>query len=210
MSARGYAVPPRLASWFVSLFACGEREAILGDLREEFSGVASTFGPGVARRWYWRQAGTTIVHLFFSAFRVAPLSTGGAVIAGLILGRFIFPLQERAIFAVLHRSQLFDHHFKVYLFLVSDGLAAAHVIASLLVGCAVGLAAKGRELVAATTLVFILCAMTATSFAWLAARNVPILWGMLPWYFADWLAILIGGAIVRTHRSSSATLPSAR
>lgn len=194
--------PPRLAAWLVSLFACAERETILGDLLEEFSLLGSRSGVAVARHWYWRQAVKTVTHLFFRAFRGTPWSTSAAVAGGLLLSRFVFPLLEKAIFAVLDRYDLFEHHFSAYMFFATDGIAFAHVVASMLVGCAAALAAKGREMVATMTLVLILCAMTGTALVWVASRNAAIPWGMMPWYLADWFAILIGGIIVRESRSA--------
>jgi hypothetical protein len=43
--------------------------------------------------------------------------------------------------------------------------------------------------------------MYGAAYFWLAARtgNESLLW-MLPWYGADWLAIVVGGAIVRMRR----------
>jgi predicted permease len=49
--------PPRLARWLVRRSAPGTtREAMLGDLEEEFHGILETDGRRSALRWYWRQA----------------------------------------------------------------------------------------------------------------------------------------------------------
>ena len=50
--------PPRLAVWLLRLVLPPERyETITGDLEEKFRlDVQPHAGPGVARRWYWRQA----------------------------------------------------------------------------------------------------------------------------------------------------------
>ena len=54
--------PPRVVSWFVDLFPPIEQtETIQGDLLEEFSGLVSTSGIDLARRWYWRQSVKTVV-----------------------------------------------------------------------------------------------------------------------------------------------------
>lgn len=210
MTSQGYFIqPPRLATWLVDLFSPYEQaEAISGDLLEEFSELASQSGVAIARRWYWRQAVKSIAHLFGSGLRVAPWSTIAAVVGGFLLGRFVFPLPEKAIFGVVQRYQLFDHHFNAYVFFATDGVAIGHVIASMFVGCVVASAAKGREMVATMTLVLVLCAMTGAGLVWVARGNAPILWGMLPWYVADWFAIVIGGAIIRTHRSAPPRRPS--
>jgi hypothetical protein len=201
--------PPRLAVWLVALFAAGrEAESLLGDMLEEFSLLASKSGVAFARSWYWRQTRKTITHLAGNAFRVAPGLIAATVIGGLLLHRLVSGLPERAIFAVLHRYQVFDHHFSTYVFFASDGIALGHVIASMLVGCVVAWAAKDREMVATMTIGFVLCAMTgAAVWAWVATGETFFL-GALPWYFADWFAIVMGGAMVRTHRSAATMLPS--
>ena len=55
--------PPRLAEWIVerSLPADpAERDAILGDLAEEYAEQAVLAGGGRASAWYWRQTLTSI------------------------------------------------------------------------------------------------------------------------------------------------------
>jgi hypothetical protein len=191
--------PPRTAVWLVNLFTPAEQgESILGDLLEEFSHVESKSGVAVARSWYWRQTVKTITHLFGTGFHAAPWSTAAAVVGGFLLLRFVSRSPEHAIFAVLRRYRVFDHHFGAYVFLATDGVAAAHVMASMFVGCIVALAAKGREMVATMTLGLILGAMDGAAWlVWVARGHGSFLW-MVPWYFADSLAIVIGGAIVRT------------
>jgi predicted permease len=55
--------PPRLAEFLVEHFAPRSvREHLLGDLDEQFLTNVSTFGRGVARRRYWRQAIATLWH----------------------------------------------------------------------------------------------------------------------------------------------------
>jgi predicted permease len=47
---------PRVASWIVSVsLAEDERDAVLGDLQEEFEAIAAGHGVAAARRWYWKQ-----------------------------------------------------------------------------------------------------------------------------------------------------------
>jgi hypothetical protein len=200
--------PPSIATWLVNLFAPAEGESILGDLLEEYSDVSSKSGVTFAQRWYWRQTRRTIAHLVGNAFRAAPWLIAAIVIGGLLLNRFVSELPERAIFAVLRRGQTFDHHFSAYVFFATDGIAIGHVIASLCVGCVVALAAKGREMVASTVLGLVLCAMTGVAvLVWLAKGQPFMLW-MLPWNVADWLAIMIGGAMVRMRRLAAKPLPS--
>jgi hypothetical protein len=200
---------PRLALWFVNLFATGEEgESILGDLLEEYSQLASKSGAAVARRWYWRQTAKTIAHLSGTTFRVAPWSIAATVIGGFLLNRLVSGLPERAIFAVLHRYKVYDHHFRAYVFFATDGIAIGHIFASMFVGCFVALAARRREMVATMTLGLVFCAMFGVAaLVWVSTGQALILW-MLPWYVADWFAIVMGGAIVRTQRSAATTLRS--
>jgi hypothetical protein len=209
-SQSDFAQPPRIANWLVNLFAAGDgAESLLGDMLEEFSQLASKSGVAFASSWYWRQARKTIAHLVGDAFRVAPWSTAATVIGGFLLNRLVSGLPERTIFAVLRRYQAFDHHFSAYVFFATDGIAIGHVIASMFVGCVVALATKGREMVATMMLGLVLCAMTgAAVLVWLATGQALILW-MLPWYIADWFAIVIGGAIIRLRRPAATNLPSA-
>jgi hypothetical protein len=200
--------PPSTATWLVNLFAPTEGESILGDLLEEYSDVSSKSGVAFAQCWYWRQTRKTIAHLAGNAFRVAPWLIAAAVLGGLLLDRLVSRLPERAIFAVLRRCQVFDHHFSAYVFFATDGIAIGHVIASVFVGGVVALAAKNREMVATMTLGLVLCAMTgAAVLVWVAKGQAFMLW-MLPWNVADWLAIMIGGAMVRMRRSAAKPLPS--
>lgn len=185
--------PPRIAAWLVNLFTPSEEaESIPGDLLEEFSQLASKSGASVARSWYWRQTARTIAHLAAAGFRVAPVSITAVIAGGFLLRYFISLLPERVIFAVLHRYP--------------DGIAIGHVIASIFVGSAVAWLTKGREMVATMTLGLVLCAMTVASLLLLAARGndlTTLVW--LPWETADWLAIVVGGVIVRTLRPSAPT-----
>jgi hypothetical protein len=211
MTSQAYFVqPPRNAVWLVNLFTPAEEaESILGDLLEEFSHLASKSGVAFARRWYWRQTVKTIAHLAGTGFSVAPWSTTAAVVGGFLLLRFVSGLPEQAIFAVLQRYRVFEHHFNAYVFFATDGIAIGHIIASMFVGCIVALAAKGREMVATVTLGLVLCAMSGAASSWWVARtgDDSFLW-MLLWQCVSWFAIVVGGAIVRTRRLASTTLPS--
>jgi hypothetical protein len=192
-SPADFVQPPRIAVWLVNLFTFSEEaESIPGDLLEEFSQLASKSGASVARGWYWRQTAKTVAHLAAAGFRVAPVSTTAVIVGGFLLRHFVSLLPERVIFAVLQRYP--------------DGIAMGHVIASMFVGCVVAWLAKGREMVATMTLGLVLCAMTVASVFLLAARgNDVTTWVWLPWETADWLAIVVGGVIVRTLRPTAPT-----
>jgi len=212
MSAQDdFVQPPRLATWLLLLLASREPESIEGDLFEEFSGVVSRSGVAVARRWYWRQALHSIVHLFGSAFQTAPYSTLAAVVTGFLLGRLLFPLSEKAIFAVLERYGVFDHHFKVYVFFATNGVAISHVMTSMFVGCWTAFIAKKYGMIATIILVFVLFGMTgAACFVWIARGNTSMLFAPLPWTLLDWLAMLLGAAIIRNRRFASRAASSLR
>jgi len=209
-SQADFVQPPRVAAWLINLFTRDvEGESIIGDLLEEYSDLASKSGTAVARSWYWRQTVKTIAHLAGTGFRVAPWSTAAAVVGGFLLLRVVSRFPETAIFAVLHRYQVFDHHFSAYVFFATDGIAIGHVVASMFVGCIVALVAKGREMVATMTLGLVLCALIGASFAWVATHwptGDAIVWML--WQGADPFAIVVGGAIVRTRRSTAAPLRS--
>ena len=58
MSAR----PPRLAEWLAALsLPGGDRDAVLGDLAEEFADLAAERGPRAAAAWYWRQIARSLL-----------------------------------------------------------------------------------------------------------------------------------------------------
>jgi hypothetical protein len=142
--------PPRLASWLASLFALdNQAEPIEGDLLEEFSAIASRANPAAARRWYWKQSLKTSAHLFWTSLRTAP-----GLIAATTIGAFFFLwatqwLPVRLVFGVLeHYSGFFDAHFDGWWFCVHYGGAIVGWIVAILLGCLIGVVARGREIVA--------------------------------------------------------------
>jgi hypothetical protein len=194
--------PPRIATWLIGLFTSDkEAEAIPGDLVEEFSHLASKSGVAFARSWYWRQTVKTIAHLAGGAFRGAPLFMAAVVVGGFLLDSFLEGLPDKVLSAVTDRYLLFwSAHFQAYLW-VLNGMSIAHLMASLLVGCMVALAAKGREMVATMTLGLVHCAMTGAALAWVATHGAMFGVGWLLWAFAGPFAIVVGAVIVRTRRS---------
>jgi hypothetical protein len=196
--------PPGLAVWLVNLFTLpGTAEAIMGDLLEEFSEIAHRAGVVFARRWYWRQASKTIVHLIFTAYRTAPWWTSAGVAGGFLTRLLLWKLVEAAIFAVLVRYQIPERHFNVYVFFATTGIDIGYVLVFLCVGCIAAIVAKERGMAAATTLSLFFGAMTATGVvSWVIEGHYWFLWRQLTWNFADLFAILIGGAIVRTYLSA--------
>ena len=198
--------PPRLAVWLLTLFALdNEAESILGDLLEEFSLLASKSGVPIARRWYWRQTLKTIFQLAVLGFRTAPWLTTAAVAGGFFLRKVVARLVEPPIFAVLEKYHVYEHHFSMYMFFASTGIDIGHLITFLFVGFVVAFVARGREMVATMALGLIFGAMVVVSIP----VDGDVWYGMplsrLMWYFSDSLAIVIAGAIVRTHRLGAAS-----
>jgi hypothetical protein len=200
--------PPRAAAWLIQLFALPEeKDSILGDLSEEFAGLAARSGVSSARSWYWRQTLNTLPHAAASALRASPWVTLAAVVGGYFLRRLTDRLPELAIFAVAGKFQLYDHHFILYRFLASTGIDLSQIAMFLLVGCAVALAAKGTEMAATLILAAIHAAMVIVAFVVVVRMgHDPLLWRQ-GWYVADTLAIVLGGAIIRTLRQSKTRRP---
>jgi hypothetical protein len=193
--------PPRIAVWLIGLFTPDkEAEAVPGDLLEEFSHLAAESGVVIARRWYWRQTAKTITHLAGAAFRSAPWTMAAAIVGGFLLHGFLSGLPEKFLSAVTERYLMFwSAHFQAYTW-VLNGVGIAHLMASLLVGCMVALAAKGREMVATMALALVFCGMVAAALVWVATRR-PIDVAWLLWAYSCPFAIVMGGFIVRTRRS---------
>ncbi len=196
--------PPRFAVWLLTLFALDDKaESILGDLLEEFTLLASKSGVPFARRWYWRQTLKTILQLALLGFRTAPWLTAAAVVGGFFLRGVVGRLVEPAIFAVIEKYQIPEHHFSAYVFLATTGIDIGYLITFLFVGFIVAFVAKGREMMATTTLGLIFGAMIVVA---LPERVMHLGYGIALsiWNFSDSLAIVIAGAIVRTHRLRAA------
>ena len=195
--------PPRTAAWLVNLFATGEdAESILGDLLEEYSQLASQLGAPVARRWFWRQTVKTIAHLSGTTFRVAPWSLAATVIGGFLLQSFGNELPEKVIAAVADRHLAYCRtHFDAYMFWMTDGILIGRVMVSMFVGGVVAAAARDREMVATITLGLIFCTLIGAAVVWVAMyRQMDVAW--MVWSCADPVAIVVGGAIIRTQRSA--------
>ncbi len=208
MTPQSYFVqPPRLAVWLLTLFALDdEAESILGDLLEEFTLLASSSGFPFARRWYWRQTLKTVYQLADHGFRTAPWSTMVAVAGGFSLRGVVAGRVEPSIFSVLERYHVYEHHFSTYMFFASTGIDIGHLITFLFIGFVVAFAARGRELVATMSLGLFWGALTVASFpAVVTQSGVGIALSRATVYFADSLAIVIAGVIIRTHRLRAAS-----
>jgi hypothetical protein len=148
--------PPRTAVWLLSLFTLAEEaESIQGDLLEEFSLIVSKSGVAAARGWYWRQAMRTVPQLAGVGFRTAPWMTAAALVGGFLLPKLVLPWVTTAIFAVLEKYQVPEHHFSTYAFFASTGLDIGCLITFLLIGFAVAFVSRQREMVVTITLALI-------------------------------------------------------
>lgn len=202
--------PPRTAVWLLSLFTLAEEaESIQGDLLEEFSLIVSKSGVASARRWYWRQTMRTVPQLAGVGFRTAPWMTAAAVVGGFLLPKFVLPLVTTAIFAVLEKYQVAEHHFSTYVFFASTGLDIGYLITFLLIGFAVAFVSRQREMVVTITLALIQWAMVVVAFVYVVTTtgHGALLW-RFTWAFADCFAIVLAGAMVRTHRLAVLSRPS--
>ena len=210
--------PPRLAAWLVDLFASPElAESILGDLTEEFSDLASRSGIAHARRWYRRQSAKTIAHIAGTALRRAPAWLAAVLLLGFLLSWFSVGLPEQLIVALLRTQRPYSNlHYEAYVWLLTYGIPIVSITQSLLIGCVVALLARGREMVATTTLSL----LRAATIGWLLFILVghtpharPVILFPAPFLFSralDLIGIVIGGVIVRKARSASARrLPGA-
>ena len=80
------ATPPRGAVRLIELFVtAGTTKPVLGDLEEEFAERPRRVRTSAARRWYWRHALRTTVHLAWGSVRAAPWSTAALVLGSLVL-----------------------------------------------------------------------------------------------------------------------------
>ncbi|HXC87437.1 MAG TPA: hypothetical protein VNU23_06595 [Candidatus Cybelea sp.] len=205
--------PPRLAAWLVDLLASREQaECILGDLREEFSYLASSRGIANARRWYRLQSAKTIAHLAAAALLVRPLWLAVALLLGFLLSLFSAGLPEQLIVALLRTQRPYSNrHYEAYVWLLAYGIPMVSITRSLLIGCVVALLARGREMVATIALSL----LRAATIVWLlflffgrTPPTRPVIPFLAPFLFSralDLIGIVIGGVIVGRVRSASAS-----
>jgi hypothetical protein len=209
--------PPRTALWLVDQFAApDQREALIGDLQEEFTAVLATRGITPARRWFWRQTTRTLVHLIAASIRKSPARLLLSMLAGLLLWWNVPSVVEEGVRRMHHRWNVYDY-IDAYSFWLLYAVLVENVIAPVLVGSLLALANKGRESVpsaglAVVILVLAVVAIPRNVFSQqnLVAQN-PGLRGVWPvfWHFQiqntllasfTALSLLIGGLIVRRAR----------
>lgn len=207
MSHIDFIQPPRFATFLLNLFIPAEEaESVLGDLFEEYSQLRLDSGVISARRWYWRQTVKTVAHFFASAYRVAPWSTVAAVIGGYLLGGFLHHLLDKVMSAVTDKYLAYwSVHFKAYMFWATDGMLIGNLVMAMLVGCFVALTAKGREMVAAISLSFLVGVIAVNGLLFMAARYGHIFLVGSLFHFGGLVGTIFGGAIVRMRRSAPST-----
>jgi hypothetical protein len=201
-----HARPPRIALWLVDLFASGgHTESILGDLLEEFSDLAGRSGIATARRWFWRQSLKSIGHLAGAELRgSAPWSLAGAVLLGFLLCRFGLRIPESIIIAILRTQTPYSNrHYDFYVWMVTWGIPIVRFIDFTVIGCIVAAVAKGREIVAITAASMATTIVVGSQFFLLARElppHTPMVWVAFVPNLADWIALLLGGLILRKIR----------
>ena len=212
MSSQGdFIQPSRMAVWLASLCApTREAESMVGDLLEEFSQLASRSGASFARRWYWRQTVKTIPSLLIAGFRSAPWTIIAVVIGGFLLRWFVSwwsnPVVNRAIETVLERYQVYEYDPRLYIFWLTRTFLLEHLLINMCIGVLVAFAAKGREMTATVMLGLLgdVLAVQATAMAVARTGDQGLLW-TIPWSFAFSMALVVGGAMVRTLRLRTTT-----
>jgi hypothetical protein len=148
--------PPQVADWLLFLFVSRDQSPpILGDLREEFSAVASRRGMWSARLWCWRQVAKTVPHLFYAQLVLEPWQVFTSVVAGLVL----LALAYMPLYVVqLHRFLGLPRYYAGWpepLRLAWISLWALafpivlYILPPILVGWIVARASKGRDMVVA-------------------------------------------------------------
>ena len=207
--------PPRLAVWLIELFVPDEQApSVIGDLLEEFSGIAAKSSVAGARRWYWRQALPTVIHLLASGFRAAPWFMTGVVAGGLVLMEcgwwFMGWSVNPGSFFLNHF--VFPHfqphsRFEVFLavFLANSSIYLYRLIVTMLIGCIVALLSKRKEM-SATVALSLVCSIPAlTRFVLYLRRDTEAVrhWWPWPFFFGGLLALVAGGAIVKSLRLRS-------
>jgi hypothetical protein len=203
--------PPRIAVWLLRLFALdNEAEPMfLDELLEKFLCLVSKTGGAFARRWYWRQTIKTVVCLASVSFRTAPWSTAAAVLAGYLLRRLIGPMVEPAILVILERSQAWEHHHSVSVFLAGPGTDIGHLMTFSFIGLIAALMVRGREMAVTTALALLFgtIALVGSTYGVARTGDVDLLW-RLTWSFADCFAVIVSGVIIRTSRLTQPRTPT--
>jgi hypothetical protein len=205
--------PPLVAVWLLHLFIpYGQSESITGDLLEEFSDLAPKSGVAYARRWYWLQSVKTTAHLIGTGFRVALWHIAGAMFVGYLFGWCCYFLVERIVDAMLHAYHVYAH-VDAHAFWLIYAILLECLIGPMLVGIVVGLVARGREMIATTTMGLLNVVGGGVSlirnFRFFHEPNTAaFLQPLLVAIFVTPVLIVVGGGIVRKIRLAGARRPS--
>ncbi len=150
--------PPRAAVWLVELFAPIESaEGVLGDLEEEFVGRLTRSGHRAARRWYWRHALRTAVHLVWGSVRAAPWSTTAQVLASLVVGSLLYGVMNGWIVRLVSNLNIYDYDTSVWSWRAAALVRFVAVPVAL--GWLIAALARGREMIVTTLVVSVLVGM---------------------------------------------------
>lgn len=202
--------PPRLAVLLIALFVPDEQtQSVLGDLLEEFSGVAAKSGLANAYHWYWRQTLPTILHLLGSGFRAAPWFMAGVLAGGIVLvelGRLFtgwsvdkeFRYYYHYVFPYFYPGSRLK--LSLALLLVNGGTCLYRLTIEMLIGCIVALLSKRREM-SATLALSLVCSIPAlTRFLLHGTLRYGGRFFIVAYFFGGLFALVAGGAIVKSHR----------
>ena len=142
-------MPPRIASWLITLFMPqDEAQEIQGDLLEEFSELASHSGVGAARSWYWRQTIKTVAVMFLDGYRSAQWMI--AVIAAWFLRGYVDREYQRMVATFLSNFDVY-RYVSPYGFWLFYAIVIGCLVIPMLLGSLLALVAPKREMVAAVT-----------------------------------------------------------
>jgi hypothetical protein len=150
--------PPRAAAGLVELFAPIESaESVLGDLEEEFAGRLTRSGRQAARRWYWRQATRTTVHLLLGSIRTRPWSTTALVLASFVMASLLYGMMSVWIGRLVSNLPIFDYDTSVWSWRAAT--LVRFVGLPLALGWSIAALARGREMIITTLVVGVLVGM---------------------------------------------------
>jgi hypothetical protein len=212
--------PPRAAVWLVELFAPIESaEGVLGDLEEEFVGQLTRSGHRAARRWYWRQALRTAVHLVSGAVRAAPWSTTAQVLASLVVSLWLYGMMNGWVARLVSNLPIYDYDTSIW-----SWRAAAlirFIVLPIALGWSIAAFARGREMIITTFVAGALVGMLVLTLAvnaWLLllgpGQRLGLYW-VLRYVFEVFLQlsifpldVLIGGMLRRRQRMRTARIPA--
>ena len=130
---------------------------MLGDLEEEFAGRLTRSGHRAARRWYWRHALRTTVHLAWGAVRAAPWSTTAQVLASLVVASLLYSAMNVWVARLVSNLPIYDYDTSVW-----SWRAAAlvrFVALPLALGWSIAALARGREMIITTLVVGVVVGM---------------------------------------------------